>query len=231
MAAIDWSVGALIHELQRLGIDGDTLICFTSDNGSRVAGEGGSNGPLRGTKRETWEGGMRLPLLARWPGHIQAGQVSGEICASIDLLPTFCALAGAKLPRRRIDGRDLSGVLLRGESLPERPFFYYKMDDLEAVRLGRWKRHVRKDFKPFTALYDLEADIGETTDVAARHPEIVARLDAVLQTCREDLGDQATGMPGANCRPIGTVPDPKPLTAYDPAHPYLVAFYDLTEAG
>jgi arylsulfatase A len=231
VAAIDWSVGVLLHELKRLGIDDNTLILFTSDNGSRVANEGGSNAPLRGTKRETWEGGQRLPLIARWPKRIAAGSVCKQVCASIDFLPTFAALAGASLPaERRIDGRDVS-TCFDGGALPEKPFFYYKQDDLEAVRLGRWKRHVRKEFKPFTALYDLDADIGETTDVANAHPDIVAQLDALLATCREDLGDNAAGVSGANCRPIGSVANPKPLTAYDPAHPYIVAFYDLTESG
>lgn len=231
VAAIDWSVGAIRFELERLGLSDNTLIIFTSDNGSRARDEGGSNGPLRGHKGQTWEGGMRLPCIAHWPARIASGQVSDAVCASIDLLPTLCAVAGtAPATDRTIDGRDIS-ALFDGGDFVERPFFYYHLHRLEAVRSGRWKRHVQKGDQPHRALYDLVADPAETTDVAAAHPTVVAELDALLQACREDLGDSITGMAGQHCRPLGKVSDPKPLTTYDPNHPYLVALYDLPEAG
>lgn len=231
VAAIDWSVGVLRHELARLGIADHTLIVFTSDNGSRVNGEGGSNGALRGTKRETWEGGMRLPGIIHWPTRIAPGQVSDAVCSSLDLLPTFCALAGASVPQDRIiDGRDIS-TLFAGGALAERPFFYFLQHRLEAVRLGRWKRHAHKGKDPHRGLYDLVTDPGETTDVAAQHADIAAGLDRLLANCRVDLGDSLTGVAGRNCRPLGEVSDPKPLTSYDPNCPYIIALYDLPEAG
>jgi len=229
VAAIDGSVGAIRHTLDEFGIAEDTLILFTSDNGSRARSEGGSNGPLRGHKTQSWEGGMRLPAILHWPAGITAGQVRSEVCSSLDLLPTCCHLAGINPPTDRvIDGGDISAVL-RGENVSERPFFYYVQHRLEAVRYGRWKRHVYKGDQPHDALYDLEQDPGETTNLAQHPPQVVAELDALLAACRQDLGDSVTATSGNGCRSLGEISDPQPLTASDPAHPYL-ALYDLTEA-
>ena len=145
VAAIDWSTGAIMAELERLGITDDTIIIFTSDNGSRERGEGGSNGPLRGHKGQTWEGGMRVPCIVRWPGKVPAGLVSREVTSTIDLCPTLATLAGhdvAKLPKH--DGVNLLPVL-RGEAgakSPREHYFYFMRNDLHAVRSGKWKlRH------------------------------------------------------------------------------------------
>jgi arylsulfatase A len=110
-------------------------------------------------------------------------------------------------------------------------FFFYNRNNLEAVRCGKWKLHVRKRDQEMTEVYDLEADIGETNDVAAQHPDVVAELQARLQACREDIGDEATGVTGANVRPIGKVDNPQPLTQFDPNCPYMWAEYDTDEMG
>ncbi len=231
--SIDWSVGVLMHELEEAGLTGNTIMVFTSDNGSRGS-FGGSNKPLNGRKGTTWEGGQRLPCIVRWPGTVPAGDTCSEIASSIDFLPTFARLAGGEEPRdRTIDGRDIF-PLMRGDegaTSPHDAFFYYIRDDLEAVRSGRWKLFVARGGEPITELYDLAEDIGEKNDVAEAHPDVVRELQAKAQAMREDIGDTVTGIAGENCRPIGTVSDPKPLTEYDPDHPYIVAEYDLPEIG
>jgi arylsulfatase A-like enzyme len=250
VAAIDWVTALLVRELRRQGLSENTLIVFTSDNGSRCRGEGGSNGPLRGAKGHTREGGMRLPCIVSWPGQVAPGGVCRELALSLDLLPTFAALAGTEPPGDRIiDGRDISALLRQdaGATSPHDAFFYYAARDLKAVRTRRWKLHLREQEseawwerrEPATCapapdgyeLFDLDSDIGETTDVSAQHPAVVAELMARLDSCREDLGDGWLGVEGANCRPLGRVPDAQPLTRYDAAHPYFMAEYDLTERG
>ena len=230
---IDWAAGALFYELQSLGLDRNTLVVFTSDNGSR-GDLGGSNGPLRGKKGSTWEGGQRLPFIARWPDQISAGKTCGELTTSMDFLPTFAGLAGAKVSSdRMIDGKDIR-PLLAGEAdaaTPHKEFFYYMQNNLEAVRSGKWKLHVRKGQEEILELYDLDADIGEVDNVADQYADVVSDLQAKLKACREDIGDDATGVKGANNRPIGEVADPKPLTKYDPNCPYLWAEYDTDEIG
>lgn len=229
---IDWSVGALRSELARLGLEGNTLVIFTSDNGSR-ADYGPSNGVLRGKKGTTWEGGLRVPGIFCWPGVIPPGQTCDGLLCQIDLYAGLAALAGASLPTDRvIDGIDIS-PLLRGESAHSfrDSFFYYRKHQLEAVRSGDWKLHVAKDGLPFKALYNLREDPAEATDVAAEHPDVVARLDALLAECRRDLGDSLTNTPGVNTRPIGRVAHPDTLTHYDPAHPYIIAAYDCGDRG
>jgi arylsulfatase A-like enzyme len=239
VACVDWAAEALLHELQRLGLDEKTLVIFTSDNGSRAASDGGSNAPLRGTKGTTWEGGMRLPCIMRWPGRIPAGSVCGEVATAMDLYPTLAALGGASVPGDRIvDGRDIAPLMLaeEGAESPHDAFFYYRADELRAVRSGRWKLHVRKaDHAEGTGetreLYDLQSDIGETTNVYAEHPSVVEALQAKLEACRRDLGDSATGALGENVRPLGRVDNPDTLTHYDPDHPYIIAMYDLRDRG
>ena len=239
VACVDWAAEALLHELQRLGLDEKTLVIFTSDNGSRAASDGGSNAPLRGTKGTTWEGGMRLPCIMRWPGRIPAGSVCGEVATAMDLYPTLAALGGASVPGDRIvDGRDIAPLMLVEEEAesPHDAFFYYRADELRAVRSGRWKLHVRKaDHAEGTGetreLYDLQSDIGETTNVYAEHPSVVEALQAKLEACRRDLGDSATGAAGENVRPLGGVDNPDTLTHYDPDHPYIIAMYDLRDRG
>ena len=146
---IDWSVAVLFDELRRWGLDEDTLVIFTSDNGASITNmdKGGSNGPLRGGKGTTWEGGQRLPCIMRWPDRIPAGAVCTEVATSMDFYPTFAALAGVPIPQdRTIDGKDIRPLVFaeEGATSPHDAFYYYYMDDLEAVRSGKWKLHVRK---------------------------------------------------------------------------------------
>ncbi|MFW6189159.1 MAG: sulfatase [Planctomycetota bacterium] len=236
---VDWSVDVLLSELRRLGLDENTLVVFTSDNGSRNRDEGGSNAPLRGTKGTTWEGGMRLPCIVRWPGRVSAGETCSELATSMDLLPTLARLAGTREPDDRvIDGHDIAPLMLgeEGAESPWEEFYYYYRDRLDAVRRGRWKLRLQFDEEGKVVpdgeqLYDLQADVGETTDLSGDLPDVVAEMEEALNRGREELGDEATGAEGRNLRPIGRVEDPEPLTEYDPDHPYIVAIYDLEDAG
>ena len=234
VAAINWAADVLFDELQSLGLDDNTLVIFTSDNGSRARDEGGSNAPLRSTKGTTWEGGQRVPCIMRWPGVIPAGTECNELALSMDLHPTLAAITGATLPSdRTIDGKDIR-PLMQAEKDAESPhdsFFYYKRNSIEAVRSGQWKLHIRKDDEEMQQLYNLESDIGETENLYEQHPEIVADLQTKIDACRRELGDDATGISGANVRPIGRVENPDTLTHYDPEHPYMIALYDLKERG
>lgn len=233
VSSVDWATSVLLHELKTLGLDEDTLVIFTSDNGSRCREEGGSNGPLRGTKGTTWEGGQRVPCLMRWPGKIAPGTVCGELVTALDFYPTLAAVAGVTVPDERIiDGKDLSPLLLGAtQTSPRDTFFYYLKDNLEAVRKGRWKLHVRKGDEELRALYDLDADVGETQNLYDSHPEVVKALQEALSACRQDIGDEATGVVGRHIRPIGRVENPDTLTHFDPEHPYFIAMYDLKERG
>jgi arylsulfatase A len=233
LAAVDWSVAALRQEIRDLGIERDTLFIFTSDNGSR-GDHGASNHPLRGTKGTTWEGGMRVPCILHWPGVIAPGRVSDRLTASMDFLPTFASLAGTSPPADRIlDGTDQSSLVFGDDGIPARSVFHYYMRNrLEAVRDCRWKLHVHKgDGSVMPLLYDLSNDPGETCNLAAVMPDVVARLSVLVQSCRDDLGDEATGVAGRNCRAPGRVEHPVTLTAYDPDHPYIVAMYDKEDRG
>ena len=232
VASIDWAAGVVLDELARLGLDERTLVVFTSDNGALEREDGGSNLPLRGHKGSTWEGGLRVPGIARWSGRIEAGRTCTDVVSAIDLHPTFAALAGASLPAEPpIDGRDLSGLLLDGDPSPRESFAYYWMDDLCAVRAGRWKLHVARRGEPVTELYDLVADPGETDDVAGAHPDVVAELSLVADEHRARLGDARLGVAGDGTRPIGRVEQGRPLTTYDPGGTYFAAEYDLPDRG
>jgi arylsulfatase A-like enzyme len=143
-------------------------------------------------------------------------------------------LCGADLPADRgLDGDRIDGLVGLDGPLPaaDRPFVYILDGSIEAIRSGTWKLHVRKRRRELLELYDLADDVGETTDVAAEHPDVVARLSALLDAARLDLGDDATGTVGRGVRPIGRVDDPKPLTTFDPDHPYYAAEYDLPHRG
>ncbi len=227
---IDWSTGQIFETLRRLGLDEHTLVVFTSDNGPwLVKGtNSGSAGPLREGKGTTFEGGHRVPLLMRWPGKIPAGAVSPEIVTAMDLMPTIARLTGALLPEdHRFDGKDISPLMTGqpGAKTPHEAFFYYNGRQLQAVRSGRWKLHVPHRYRSIhgatlsspthpgayvqdsigLALFDLETDLGETTDVAAQHPAIVERLLGLIDRARDDLGDALTGREGANVRPPARV--------------------------
>ena len=198
---------------------------FASDNGPWYPrGENGGNAtPLRSAKGSTYEGGMRVPCIMRWPGVIPAGRICSEIAANIDILPTVANLVGTAPPADRvIDGKDILPVMTGqpGVVSPHKAFYYYYRNELQAVRCGNWKfkfettlRHEdiyqRKFSNPEAtipeALYNLYTDPGEQKSVLKDHPDIVARLRALAQEIREDLGDAAQGVEGKNVRPIGRV--------------------------
>ena len=232
VACIDWATGVLLAELRRLGLEEDTIVVFTSDNGSR-AQDGGSNSPLRGTKGTTWEGGMRVPCLVRWPGRVPAGTVSPALATSMDLYPTLAALAGAEVPSdRTLDGRDLTRLLVgEDDASPHEAFYFYRGNDLEAVRSGRWKLHLARGGTAVEELYDLEADGGESTNRFGERPEVVAELLLHAERARGELGDARLGITGRDVRPVGQVDDPVTLTTYEPGHPYYLAEYDLLDRG
>jgi arylsulfatase A-like enzyme len=179
---IDWSVGEVFRVLREQQVEQNTLVIFTSDNGA----EGGSAGPFRDGKVTTWEGGLRVPCIARWPGHVPAGVVTPAFSSTMDLFPTFVKLAGLEMPKDRVfDGEDLTPVLLRNEAGREPLFFYYSDDQVWAVRKGRWKLHVAVNNRKMPPakgegdpplLFDVQQDISERRNVAQRHPEIVKEL-------------------------------------------------------
>jgi len=214
---IDWSTGEILATLKKLGVDDNTLVIFTSDNGA-ASRWGGSNLPLSGYKGSTMEGGMREPCVMRWPGKIPAGKKCDELASTLDLLPTLARLAGTKAPEDRIiDGKDIWPLMVgkRGAKSPHEAFYYYRMDQLQAVRSGKWKLHLpyetgkkNQRTRAPLKLYDLEADIGETTNVAEEHPELVERLTALAEEARNDLGD---GNRKGNQRQAGLVVTPMPL--------------------
>jgi len=236
LAAVDWSTGVLMAELERLGLADNTIVIFTSDNGSRARDEGGSNAPLRGHKGQTWEGGMRVPCIVRWPAIIRPGSVSREIATAMDFYPTIAALAGheiSSLPKH--DGRNLLPVWRgdAGATSGYDHFFYFLRGELQAVRDARWKLRLEiQDGKPVTThLYDLGNDPGENTDLSAAHPDVVKRLSDAMDGMRQRLGDSRLGITGDERRPPAVESNPKPLTTFDPAHPYIEPAYLLDEAG
>ncbi len=228
---IDWSAGVILDELVRQGIDKNTLLIFTSDNGSR-GDHGGSNAPLRGTKGTTWEGGMRVPCIMYWPGVINEGIVYDDIVSSIDFYPTLARLARVKIPGDRIiDGYDISPLIFEGNTSPRTTFFYYLGDSIEAVRHGKWKLHIRKERNEIRELYNLDEDIGETNNVIEHFSVIAADLEKLIEDCRYDIGDAALGIKGKNIRLSGKIDNPVTLTRYNPSHPYIEAMYDSKDFG
>jgi arylsulfatase A len=225
---IDWSVGQVLEAVRRAGLDDNTLVIFTSDNGPWLSygNHGGSRGRLREGKGTAFEGGTRVPFVARWPGRIPKGGVVALPAMTIDLLPTIARLANAPVAaERRIDGRDIWPLLInqRSAQAPHDALYFYWGTELHAIRSGRWKLHlphpyqsleraggdgspgsyVRKEIE--LSLFDLDADPGETTNVAGRHPDVVTSLQAIAERARDDLGDSLTGRTGRNLRPAGTI--------------------------
>ncbi|MBT3479971.1 MAG: sulfatase [Opitutales bacterium] len=228
---IDWSMGILMDQLEQLGLSDNTLIVFTSDNGSRARDEGGSNQPCRGTKATTWEGGQRVPCVMRWPNKIASGTVSEALVTSMDFFPTFSKLAGESVSTERIiDGNDISGLMFdETNSMGNDVFHYYAQNTLEAIRVGDWKLHFRKGDTEIFELYNLRNDVSETTNCYNEEVEIVVALSAKAKAIREDIGDEALGVVGRNNRPIGRIENAKPLTEYRKDHPYMIAMYDLPD--
>lgn len=220
---VDSSTGILLDTLKKLGIEKNTLVIFTSDNGPWLGKkkDSGSSGPLRGGKGSTWEGGVRVPTIARWPGMVPAGASVDAIAGTIDLLPTLVALAGGSVPASPvIDGRDISPLLLgKSTESPRGVHYYFSRYHIEAVREGPWKLAiVPQNFSmgmpvPEDAetrqprLYNLDKDIGETKDIAAAHPEIVAKLAGLAAK----MGDEIGGENPKARRPAGKVANPVTL--------------------
>ncbi|MGE0608505.1 MAG: sulfatase [Pirellulales bacterium] len=189
---LDWSVGQVLETLRREELADRTLVVFTSDNGPWLimGDQGGSAGLLRDGKGSTWEGGMRVPGIFWWPGHVAPG-VTNELASTMDLFTTAALLAGAALPvEKMIDGRDLSPLLLNGEPPTETPYFYYRGDKLAACRLGPWKAHLFTQTgygqaQPEThdpwLLFHLGRDPSEKRNVAAGNGEVLARIQAAVK--------------------------------------------------
>ena len=184
----------------------------------------GSNRPLHGRGYTTSEGAFRVPTIMWWPGQVAAGSECGELATTMDLLPTFAAMTGAKVPQDRIiDGHDIAPLIM-GQLDAKSPydvFYYYERDQLQAVRSGPWKLflplseftkhpHFRKNQKATTLLFNVVDDIACEHNVADKHPDIVQRLLNAAETAREDLGDR--GRPGKGQRERGKVDQPQPLT-------------------
>ncbi len=220
---IDASTGTVLDTLKKLKIADNTLVIFTSDNGPWLikGKDGGSSGPLRGGKGSTWEGGVREPTIAWWPGHVPAGKSCDAVAGTIDLLPTCMALTGRTAPDTPvIDGKDISSLLLgTSNESPREAHYYFQGTSLDAVRQGPWKlalkeqketmgKGVSDDVKGTKLrLYNLNADIGEKNNVAEQNPEVVARLQALADKMEAELsGKDATGR-----RPAGKASSPKTL--------------------
>jgi arylsulfatase len=189
---LDRSVGRILDRIKKLGLDENTVVMFSSDNGPTLGHSGGSDseffesaGPLRGLKGSLYEGGIRVPYIVRWPGKIQAGRTSDLPAVFYDVMPTLCDLAGAPIPKET-DGLSILPTLLdRGEQ-KQHAFFYWEFPSYggqQAVRMGNWKG-VRQQLGKgtlTTELYNLADDIGERHDLAAQHPDIVARIEKVMR--------------------------------------------------
>jgi len=231
---IDWSTGVIVDRLKQLGLFEDTIIIFTSDNGSRARGEGGSNAPCRGTKATTWEGGQRVPCIMHWPGKIEPG-TTNQISSMMDILPTVAGLSeSGPLPERPIDGRDLSPLVLEGDRTGlSDEFAYYSGPRLQAVRKGDWKLHIYSgswnEGELVHELYHLSEDIGEDRNVYNEYPEVVEELEAVADRFRAKFGDSLREMAGPECREIGVVAEPRKLTQTREEHPYMIPMYDLPD--
>lgn len=221
---IDWSTGEILKCLDLLNLAGNTLVIFTSDNGSNGR-NGGSNKPLAGAKGGTLEGGMRVPFIARWPRRIKAGTRSSELATTMDVLPTFCALTGATLPEKKLDGFDISPLLF-GEEGAESQYealFYYRRRQLQAIRMGDWKYHLplNETHPRWTSaaqtgpgrkakLVNLRKDLREQNDVASDNAKIVEQMNRLAQYAVATLGNDATT--GSEQRPTHTLTSSSPMT-------------------
>ena len=230
MMEIDWSVGEIMKALEKNGIEKNTLVIFTSDNGPwlNFGNHAGSTGGLREGKGNSFEGGQREPCLMRWPGHIAEGTVCNKLASTIDILPTLAAIINSPLPEKKIDGVNILPLLLGDENANPRESFlyYYRKNSLEAVRKGTWKLvfahpgrtyigfkpgvdgfpgKTNENFQFEEGLYDLRRDPGERYDVKEYYPEVVAELKKIADEARLDLGDDIQQMPGKNRREPGHI--------------------------
>jgi arylsulfatase len=187
---LDREVGRLAQLVRDLGLDRDTLIVFTSDNGPTFNGGTDSTffesaGPFRGLKTMVYEGGIRVPMVARWTGKIPAGTTSAHASAFDDYMPTFAEMAGVARPAG-IDGQSMLGALQgRASSQKPREYLYWEFQGKQVVRLGAWKG-IRDAATGAFELYDLAKDIAETTNVAAANPAVVSRIEGIMRTAHTD---------------------------------------------
>ncbi len=225
---VDWSVGEILKAIKSNGLDEQTLVIFTSDNGPWLSygDHAGSARPLREGKGTAFEGGIREPTLMRWPGKIPAGTTCDELASSIDILPTVAALVGAELPTHTIDGRDIRPLMFAhpdARSPHESLYCYYANGELQAIRDRQWKLFFPHTYRTLAGqpegsggipakyvtaqigleLFDLKSDPGETKNVADQHPDELARLQQLAERARDDLGDTLTGRSGSGIRPAG----------------------------
>jgi arylsulfatase len=230
MMEVDWSIGEIMNALTRNGLEKNTLVIFTSDNGPwlNFGNHAGSTGGLREGKGTSWEGGQRVPCIMRWPGVIPQGEICSQLASSIDILPTLAAITGAPLPKNKIDGVNILPLMLGNKSASPRHefYYYYEQNSLEAVQRDFWKlvlphkSRTYRNMKPGAdrwpgptgtetitepELYDLRRDPGEWYNVAQFNPEKVKELQTLAEEARKDLGDNLTNSMGANRRKAGTI--------------------------
>ncbi len=220
---IDWSTGQIMDALKKFNLDKNTLVIFTSDNGSNGR-NGGSNAPLFGAKGGTMEGGMRVPMIARWPGRIPAGGICNELSSTMDFLPTFAGLSGGKLSGKKIDGHDIMPLLAgaKGATSPYEAFYFYRRRQLQAVRWGDWKWHLplKNTFPAWTTpnnkgrgrpgkLVNLKTDLAEKIDVAEGNPKVMAKLRELVAHAEATLGNELRQ--GKEQRPAMTLKNSKPM--------------------
>jgi len=228
IAELDWSVGQIVDTLTEEGLDEDTLVIFTSDNGPWLVfgNHAGSADPLREGKNTTFEGGVRVPFIARWPGRIPASYISETPFMSIDLFPTLARLAGADLPTRKIDGVDAWSVLSgQSQNSPQEAYFFYFADnELQGVRYNQWKLVYPHAYQSLNGrpggqdgrmgtyetlqvegieLYDLAKDPGENINVAAEYQDIIATIETLADDMRAELGDSLNNIEGSGRRSEG----------------------------
>jgi len=229
MMELDWSIGQILDKLKEEGLDKNTLVIVTSDNGPwlNYGNHAGNTGGLREGKCVTFEGGQRVPCVMQWTGTVEGGTVCSKLASGIDLLTTFADIAGAPLPDHKIDGVSLVPLLRQDEGASPRTafYYYYKQNDLEAVTDGRFKLvfpHIHRTYEGFlpgndgvlgpvdeahvlkdTLLFDLRRDPGERYNVLGLYPAERRNLEQMAEEAKEDLGDNLTGAPGKNRRPVG----------------------------
>ena len=227
MMELDWSVGEILNTLKKNGLENNTLVIFTSDNGPwlNFGNHAGSAYPLREGKGTMWEGGPRVSSVMRWPGNIPAGTECNQIASTIDILPTLAEITGAALPEKKIDGVSILSLLEgKKEAKPRNQYYYYYGGNLIAVRKDKWKLVFPHRFRSYKGvepgsdgfpgpygkgivtameLYDLENDIGETNNLAANFPEIVEELKIIGESARGELGDRTLNKKGKEVREPG----------------------------
>lgn len=227
---VDWSVGQINAALKKNGIENETLVIFTSDNGPWLSyGDHAGTTSLREGKGTMFEGGYREPTIMKWPGKIPAGTTCDQLASTIDILPTVAKLIDADLPDHKIDGKDIGPLMFDDSGQAKTPheafYCYYGGGQLQAVRNERWKLHFPHRYRTLggsaggsgglpnnyeTAeigleLFDLKNDVNETTNVLDQHPEVVAMLQQHAEAARKDLGDKLTKRPAKGVRPPGKV--------------------------